>query len=442
MLYLSGVARTGTGAHQFRYGLDTQSFLNQTQAFFDNDGLRLTYLDTYGTGADRRWMGIYRSGDWAHRLQIGQDTATFAAETQRLFDEQGLRLETVVPYVEGGQLWWAGSYRSGDWAHRFFFGDDTDAFAARTQQLFDHAGMRLTQAAPYVAPDGRLLWAGIYVGGDWAHRFFFGRDTGSFIRETQQLFDSEGFRLDHLVSYAREFGDPRWAGIYTPASDAHRFFVEMYTQDFTSEVQRLFDTDGLHLTCVEGHVARADGVRLHLKVLDASTIPIDDMVRNMREVYRSVGIAVEVASTENLNLPLLTDLDVGSCDGGVVTTEQTTLFGNRNNAGANDVVVYICRSVGNASSATAFNGCANFPAGSPGAAVASYASGWTLAHEVGHVLGLNHVDDPAPPDPAAPAAQLDRLMTGRGTNNITNPPPDLDQSERSTMLASALTVDL
>ena len=48
-------------------------------------------------------------------------------------------------------------------------------------------------------------------------------------------------------------------------------------------------------------------------------------------------------------------------------------------------------------------------------------------NEVGHVLGLNHVND------------TNRLMTGGGTANITNPPPDLVESERQTMENSALT---
>jgi hypothetical protein len=49
---------------------------------------------------------------------------------------------------------------------------------------------------------------------------------------------------------------------------------------------------------------------------------------------------------------------------------------------------------------------------------------------VGHVLGLFHVNN------------NDRLMTGNGTANITNPPPDLIASEVATMLASPFTIDL
>jgi hypothetical protein len=105
--------------------------------------------------------------------------------------------------------------------------------------------------------------------------------------------------------------------------------------------------------------------------------------------------------------------------------EQNQLFANRNNAGGNDVVVYFVRST-----VPPFNGCASHPAGRPGAVVAQGATQWTLGHEVGHVLGPLHVNN------------NDRLMTGNGTANITNPPPDLVASEVTTMLNSPLTQDI
>jgi hypothetical protein len=168
-------------------------------------------------------------------------------------------------------------------------------------------------------------------------------------------------------------------------------------------------------------------VRLHMKVLtNPTSFTIAQMVDGMRQVYNSRGFAVQVASTENLNLPLLNDLDVGACAGpGSVTTEQAQLFSNRNNVGANDVAAYFVRST-----IPALNGCAAHPNGLPSVVVASVASQWTLGHEVGHVLDLNHVNN------------NDRLMTGLGTWNITNPPPDIITSEANTMDASPLTVDV
>jgi hypothetical protein len=168
-------------------------------------------------------------------------------------------------------------------------------------------------------------------------------------------------------------------------------------------------------------------VRLHVKILTSPTISIEQMITNMQWVYEAVGIRVQRMSTENLNLPLLNDLDVGSCDMGAVTAEQTQLFNNRNNGPVTDVVVYFVRSTN-----PPLNGCAAFPTGQPGAVVTQGASRWTLGHEVGHVLGLPHCDSPG-------ARLFDRLMTGGGTANITNPPPDLIVEEINQMKGSKLT---
>jgi hypothetical protein len=162
--------------------------------------------------------------------------------------------------------------------------------------------------------------------------------------------------------------------------------------------------------------------RVHIKILTTPTISIDQMFTSMRWVYESVGIIVHRVSTETLNLPTLNDVDVGGCTLGSVTAEQTQLFGHRNNAGPNDAVIYFVRSTVPPS-----NGCASHPVGQPGAVVAQGATQWTMGHELGHVLGLLHVND------------NNRLMTGNGTSNITNPPPDLIHQEVITMRSSRVT---
>jgi hypothetical protein len=170
-------------------------------------------------------------------------------------------------------------------------------------------------------------------------------------------------------------------------------------------------------------------VNLHIKILTSpSRFTITQMVNTMRDIYIDAGINVVLRSTETLNaaspaLAALNDVDTGTCTSGNASAEQQALSNFRANAGANDVVVYVCRSV--SFNTGSLNGCASFPAGRPMAVIASV---YTLAHEVGHVLGLGHVSD------------NNRLMTGLGTDNITNPPPDLVASEIQTMINSGFTV--
>jgi hypothetical protein len=167
------------------------------------------------------------------------------------------------------------------------------------------------------------------------------------------------------------------------------------------------------------------GVRVHVKVLTSPNIAIATLFQNMREVYTTCSVDVQWASEEMLNLPALNIVDVNGCFAGQTTNEQNQLFNNRNFVGPNEMVVYFVQATN-----PPFNGCAAHPAGRPGAVVVRTATQWTFAHELGHVLGLNHVNN------------NDRLMTGNGTANITNPPPDLVASECTTMQASPLTVNV
>jgi hypothetical protein len=94
-----------------------------------------------------------------------------------------------------------------------------------------------------------------------------------------------------------------------------------------------------------------------VKILETpNRFTIDEQFAAMQEVYAVAGVRVDWASTENLNIPSLNDVDVGGCTMGSVTSEQTTLFGNRNFVGANDVVVYFVRST-----VPGYNGCAAHP---------------------------------------------------------------------------------
>lgn len=276
---------------------------------------------------------------------------------------------------------------------------------------------------------------------NWLH---FAVPTAVIVKDKRQMIDSAMLRFRSSSSSARitnvhVFDGERRIAAHDSLSLSHsgfgfdRFDVPgkpdvLWGLGITIGVRFDGTTDAdntMEFSSVGCDLTLAETVRLHIKTLTAPTrFTIDEMITGMRQVYEPQGIRVVRASDETLNLPDLDVVDVGGCTSGVTTAEQNTLFGNRNNVGTNDVVAYFVRATD-----PPFNGCAAHPNGRPGAVVASGASRWTLGHEIGHVLGLNHVND------------SNRLMTGGGTDNITDPPPDLVGSEVTTMRNSSLTVN-
>jgi Metallo-peptidase family M12B Reprolysin-like len=176
-------------------------------------------------------------------------------------------------------------------------------------------------------------------------------------------------------------------------------------------------------------------VRLHVKIV-STALPaglINRSVATMQRLFSAAGILVELASTEDLTTnPAVTPfatVNVGGCVGGKHTPQQAALFGNRNGVGTHDVVAYFVT----ATTPTALNGCATFPQGFPGCVVTSIASDFTLAHEIGHVMGLNHtageVCSTTPPT---------ALMTGCGTGTIVTANPTLSAAEIGNMVRSPI----
>ncbi|NES82740.1 MAG: hypothetical protein F6K10_15780 [Moorea sp. SIO2B7] len=183
-------------------------------------------------------------------------------------------------------------------------------------------------------------------------------------------------------------------------------------------------------------------VRLHIKVLtEPRDFTIDEMVEAMRIVYATAKIAVQIVSRETLSGSEFNDLQTVDVNDGCIgtTAEQDELFENDNFVGTNEIVIYFVRSTD-----PGLNGCASYPEGKPGAIVTRTASLWTLAHEVGHVLGLNHIagEHQGCPDSnrdCCKTADFTRLMTGCSTSNITGT-PTVSSTERNRMQNSSLSV--
>jgi hypothetical protein len=426
-------------------------------ADFNGDG-RADVLFHY-PGDKNWWLGSFGAGNQL-QWSLAGNTAGFGnvADGRPIWaaDFTGIGKADILFYFPGDKNWWLGQFNAANqltwnlagntagfgqvWDGRPFWIADFNG-GGKADILFHYPGdknwwlgsfsgnsLNWTLAGNTAGfgniADGRPIWAADFAGvGKADILFYFPGDKNWWLGQ----FNAANQLTWNLAGNTAGFGQV-W--------DGRPFFRADFNGGGKTDVLFYFPGDGNwwlgkfnaanQLTWnLAGNTGRPyrSRVRLHFKVLTAPNVPTNTMLDAMRQVYATANIRVDLISTENLNLPALNDVDIGRCVSGSTTTEQNQLFGNRNNVGVNDVVIYFVRSTVPPS-----NGCAAHPAGRPGAVVAQGATQWTLAHEVGHVLGLGHVND------------NNRLMTGNGTGNITNPPPDLVQSEVQTMDGSNLTI--
>ncbi len=168
-------------------------------------------------------------------------------------------------------------------------------------------------------------------------------------------------------------------------------------------------------------------LRLHLRVLVEPDVTIRALIDSCDQAYRPAGLSVDVRSQTTLRLSdreiqLFNTLNVGNgCMGSRVTAEQDQLFALARGIDEREVVIFFVQET-----FRAVSGCAQHPEHQPGAIVVSACSEWTLAHELGHLLMLTHVDDSR------------RLMFNRGTVGISRRPPELAADEITTILESPL----
>ena len=156
-----------------------------------------------------------------------------------------------------------------------------------------------------------------------------------------------------------------------------------------------------------------------MKILTAPNVGVNASVQRMRELYEAVGVNVQLASTENLSLPNLNDVDVGKCVMGTTTDEQDDLF-------ADGTARTPTTSLPTSSVRPSLRSTDAQP-------IPTTVPPWSWRREPlsgpwptrpGAFFSLRHVND------------NDRLMTGNGTGNITNPPPNIVADEIAEMLAS------
>lgn len=182
---------------------------------------------------------------------------------------------------------------------------------------------------------------------------------------------------------------------------------------------------------------RTERVRVHVKIVNQPTAtfdPISTQLNNAATGFAQAEIGVDVITVERIQVTGMDTLDVGACsDFQPTTAQQNTLYGHRNNVQPGEIVLYIVKAI----KQDGVDGCATHPAGRPGAIVEYSSHPWALAHETGHVLGLEHPDCGLPGQPSC-APLVNRLMFPH-FNLLSKPVPEISSTEKVTLFGSPLT---
>ena len=163
-------------------------------------------------------------------------------------------------------------------------------------------------------------------------------------------------------------------------------------------------------------------------------LDINRLVASVQEVFSANGveIACSAASPVEVASPLMESLGVNGCSEMVVGRHRRLFATATDISSPDQVVVFVVRSI--ADGVGEFSGCALHPPGIPGLVLTEKAaegtttsSGrWVLAHELAHVLGLDHDDSPG---------ATGSLMCSSATA-ITATIPALSTLERATLMKS------
>ena len=173
-------------------------------------------------------------------------------------------------------------------------------------------------------------------------------------------------------------------------------------------------------------------VKLHLKSLGTPRVSEFTALRNAQATFGQYGIYIEFLSGQSLPAGVelnnqclsLQNVDVGSCVmPQFMTGDQDMLFsrGSRQGVGPNDILCYWVDRVESRGSQLA--GCASHPTSQPACVVSALGSPWTLAHEVGHVLGLRHTNGST-------------MLMSTPTASITANPPSISAADLITVKSS------
>jgi hypothetical protein len=411
----SAVWREGTGGQLVLPGGSLEDLkTNDTAA--QAQGLRMATLQPFTSAGELLFAALWREGTGGQIVLPGGTLDNLKTQDAAL-QQQGLRMVSLRPFTSAGQSLFAAVWREGNGNQVVLPGGTLDDLKTN-DAAYQAQGLRLVSVQPVVSA-GQLLFAAVWRDGSDTAMVLPG-GTLDELKANDATFQQQGLRLVGLqpcsingqLLFTALWRQGTGMQVALPAGTVE----DLRTCDATYQQQNLrMEALGVG----DAGLAFALSLALHIRILSQPSFDVQTMVENMQQLYASAAdIGVEVRSSMQLNRPDLLDVDVGDCDPGQLTAAQQQVFALRQGLGARDIIAYFVRTT-----VPPLNGCAAHPPTAPGAVIGEGASAWTLAHEIGHVLDLQHVND------------NQRLMTGNGTGNIVGM-PILIPSEVATMQAS------
>jgi len=161
---------------------------------------------------------------------------------------------------------------------------------------------------------------------------------------------------------------------------------------------------------------------IHIKILTSiRQSKINAIKSGTTEIFNTAGIQVNMIF-EKLSGPQFKEFEIveveARCPMNNPSEDIRVMAQELRNAPNNIIVAFICKMVNIVGMNGIVAGCSSFPNEGPTTVIAvGIPSKYLLAHEIGHLLGLDHVSD------------NDQLMTSEGTGNFTSTPPKLIDSE-------------
>ena len=424
----AGVWGDGTGQQVVHLEAGCDSFKARRDELAKRN-LRLVSFDvSERPGDEPLWSGVWQRG-----TDPSESPPEFYAEKWPRFltvwqtmNLKKFRLTCMRTYRRDGRRYWAGVWRAGTGPHYIFLDADWEHFKAKYKELAAW-GLRPVSLETYV-DNNRRLWAGVWREGTDQHFLYVGATWEQF-KERQKSLAEKNVRLADLRVFT-DNGRQLFAGVWRSGKDRHYLLSQADWEVFSSVHDQLTHRNLRLKVLAQWFPDPWNAVRVHVKVVVRPVISIDTMVERMQAVFATVGLQVIVeGQPEELDLPDLFDVNVGACkEGDLPTWDQARLFAHRDGAGPNDVVAYFVRST-----IPPLNGCSWHGGPNPAVIIASEANVWTLAHQLGQVLGLPIVDDNA------------RLMAAKATDRpggVTRPLPILTDDEAARVHASPYTMDL